>query len=162
MKEYLIGIFGVCLLSAVASVLSAGNATKKHIEILSSLCIVATVASPLAAFMTEADGFFDAFDFETEAVLLEYEELYEEYLLEGSARTSEKILEGELAELLEVGADAFDVELELFLNDAGAAEVESVRVRIFLNGITADPDVIRSHLIQRTKKECEIIYSLNE
>ena len=160
MKEYLIGILGVCLLSAVASVLSTGNATKKHIEILSSLCLVATVASPIATFIGDYDGDFNIFDFETESVMLDYEELYEEYLLEGNARTSEGILEGELSALLGVGTDAFDVELWLCVSEAGMAEVEKVRVRIFSKGIASDPDIIREHILRRTGNECEIIYSL--
>ena len=56
MKEYVLGIFGICVASAVARVLSVGNATKKHIEILTSLCLIATVASPIASFIGNADG----------------------------------------------------------------------------------------------------------
>ncbi len=161
MKEYIIGIFGICILSAVARALSVGNATKKHMEILTSLCLIATVASPLASFIGEADGVLGVLDLETDALMLDYEQLYEEYLLDGNAQTSEAILEGELVKLLGVGENAFDVDLTLGVTQTGVAEVRGARVRIYPEGLAADPDVIREHILARTGTECEIIYYIN-
>lgn len=162
MKGYVLGIFGICIVSAVARVLSVGNATKKHIEILTSLCLIATVASPLASFIGDAGGVSEIFDFDADAPMLDYGELYEEYLLGGNARTSEELLEGELATLLSVSEDAFDVSLTLGVSDAGVAEVREAHVRIYPEGIAADPDKIREHILMRTGVECEIIYDIND
>lgn len=162
MKGYVLGIFGICIVSAVARVLSVGNATKKHIEILTSLCLIATVASPLASFIGDAGGVSEIFDFDADVPMLDYGELYEEYLLGGNARTSEELLEGELATLLSVSEDAFDVSLTLGVTDAGVAEVREAHVRIYPEGIAADPDKIREHILMRTGVECEIIYSIND
>ena len=96
-KGYVLGIFGICVASAVARVICAGEATKKHIEMLTSLCLIATVASPLASFIGDADGISGIFDFKADTPALDYGALYEEYLLYGNAETSEMILEGELA-----------------------------------------------------------------
>ncbi len=162
MKGYVLGIFGICIVSAVARVLSVGNATKKHIEILTSLCLIATVASPLTSFIGDAGGVSEIFDFDADAPMLDYGELYEEYLLQGNARTSEELLEGELATLLSVSEDAFDVSLTLGVTDAGVAEVREAHVRIYPEGIAADPDKIREHILMRTGVECEIIYDIND
>ena len=161
-KGYVLGIFGICIASAVARVLSVGNATKRHIEILTTLCLVATVASPLASFIGEADGAFILLDLDTDAAMLDYEKLYEEYLLLGNARTSEAALESELASILAISADALDVELLLEVSDSGVAEVREARVRIYPEGIAADPDVIREHILSRAGVECEIIYDIND
>ena len=162
MKGYVLGIFGICIISAVARVLSVGNATKKHIEMLTSLCLIATVASPLASFLGDAYGALGLFEFDTDDAMLDYEKLYEEYLLEGNARTSETLIEGELATLLSVSDSAFDVCLSLGVTDAGMAKVREARVLIYPEGIAADPDVIREHILLRTGVECEIIYDINE
>ena len=162
MKGYVLGIFGICIVSAVARVLSAGDATKKHIEILTSLCLIATVAAPLASFMGDADGVLGVLDFDTDASMLDYEQLYEEYLLDGNARTSEATLEGELAAMLSASDSAFDVLLSLEVTDTGEAKVREARVLIYPEGIAADPDVIREHILLRTGVECEIIYDIND
>ena len=161
-KGYVLGIFGICVASAVARVICAGEATKKHIEMLTSLCLSATVASPLASFIGDADGISGIFDFEADTPALDYGALYEEYLLYGNAETSEMILEGELASLLSVSDGAFDVRLTLGVSEGGVAEVRAASVIIYPKGIAADPDKIREHILMRTGAECEIIYDIND
>ena len=161
-KGYVLGIFGICMASAVARVICAGEATKKHIETLSALCLIATVASPIASFVGNSDGILGIFEFEADASALDYGAIYEEYLLYGNAETSEMALEGELASLLSVSDSAFDVCLTLEVSETGVAEVKEASVRIYPEGIATDPDKIREHIFMRTGVECEIIYDIND
>ena len=162
MKEYLICIFGISLLSAVARLICAGSSAKRHMEMLTTLCIIATVASPLASFFAQGEGISELFDFDTQRAELNYEEIYGEYLILGNARTSQTILKEEIATLTGLSREGFDVELELSAKENGEVKITGATVYIYSEGISADPEIVTEHIFKRTGVECEIIYDKND
>ena len=103
MKEYLATLFGVCLLSAIVRAVTPESATKKYIEILCSLCVVAAIVLPIIKQISDyngVDGLFEAIDYES----YDYEEIYNSYIIDENIKMAQETLARELEN--KFGADS--------------------------------------------------------
>ena len=158
MKTYLLTLFGVCVVSAVIRVISPEGSTKKYIELLCSVCVIAAVAMPAVKAIT---GFSD-YDFDIsleENNKQNYDEIYNGNLLYESRAAAEELMKNELAALLSVSPESLRVRLGVSQGTDGAA-IDSVTVYISAGAITADPAIIKKYVGEITTSECQITYEV--
>lgn len=159
MKEYLLAIFGVCIIGTAVKSLAPDGAIKKYIEMLCTLCAVAVIIAPASSIISASyglDGLIDKMKTENE----DYNVIYKEYLEEKEIDRAEKLLCAELAEYLELSTEAIAVKIEVSDSDEDTVNIESVNVYLGAQAISASPEIIREYIYNRTEAECQIIYGL--
>lgn len=159
MRSYFLTLFGVALTAALVNVISPEGVMKKHIELICSICVIAAVAVPVIKGIISVDiGNIDIAleeEFETD----NYDEIYNQNLLYTNKTAAEQVLKNELARTLDVNADGVGVSLEIS-QDGENTRIESVKVFIAPEAVSADPQGIKKYVAERLSVECEIIYNL--
>ena len=162
MKEYLITLFLVCLVSAIVKTASPEGAMKKYIDILCSVCVISAVILPISTEISSIDSISQVLfgDMDTESE--NYDEIYNNYLLEHSKENAKRVLEEELCGLFGKQNGAIGIHLGL-QDDGVSVSVSSVKVILTPAAIDCAPRIIDEHLLERTGCKCEIIYdNINE
>lgn len=161
MKQYLLLVFGVCLVSGAIRVISPEGAMKKHIEMLCSLCLAAAVVIPLVSMISgmDGEGMLDGIlgGYETQ----DYEKIYGDYVVSGNMENVEAVMAEELAEMLDVNVGDITVGIILERQD-DTCKVTNTYVILRAGAVACDPDIIKDHVYERLGIECEIIYSIND
>ena len=163
MKEYIITLVGAALFCGFVEMLSPdgeGGGIKKHIKLLSSLCILCILIAPLVSFAQEVKAY------DLGAALSEigdetYDEKYDEICNKSIASYSEselgRICEERLMRELDVeqGGVRVDVRTE-YQNDI--LSVTLATVRIYPEALAKDPRDMERIVSEMLGCECEIIY----
>ncbi len=157
MKDYLLTLFFVCLVSAIVKTVSPDGAMKKYIEILCTVCVISAVIIPISTEISSLDGISDILKPDIGIEDANYDEIYNKYLLEQNIENAEACLEGELCQRLALESGALNVRLSVE-SDGEQLKVTSAQVVLGLKSMSANPDVIKEYILERTECECEIIY----
>ena len=156
MKEYLATLFGVCLLSAIVRAITPESATKKYIEILCSLCVVAAIVLPIIKQISDyngVDGLFEEIDYES----YDYEEIYNSYIMDENIKMAQETLACELENKFGTDSGSIGVRLITEIID-GEIKTRLVKVILSAKAIAISPQEIENYIAQRLNCECQIIY----
>lgn len=159
MRSYFLTLFGVTLTAALVNVISPEGVMKKHIELICSICVIAAVAVPVVKGILTVDMENINIVLEEEFETDDYDEIYNQNLLNTNKAAAEEMLKNELAQTLAVNSEGIDVDLVISQSD-GSARIESVKVFIAPEAVSADPQKIKKYVAERLSAECEIIYNL--
>lgn len=161
MKEYLSALLGVCVISAVVKAVASDGAMKKYVEMLCTLCVLAVLIMPVSDIISSSygfDGLLEKTEFEGE----NYEDVYNEYISEKEIDRAEKLLTAELAEYLEIDAEALRVKLEVSYGENGETDVEKAKVYLGMQAVGISPEAVTEYLYGRIGAECQIIYGITD
>ena len=158
MKEYLLILFGVCVLAAIVRVISPDGVMKNYIELICALCVIAAIAAPLSQILSEI-GDVDISISENQTNMENYDEIYNLYLAEGSLDDAERILEQELEAVFLQGSGDVDVNARAQTCEDGV-KVVGIDVTLIGGAVLADPEAVIEYVLARTGVECQIIYEL--
>ena len=161
MKQYLLTLFGVCVVAAIIRAVSFDGVMKKYIEIICALCVISVVISPIALAISSLDSIKNVFDVDVWGESMDYDEIYNEYLVEGNLRASESILSDELCERFDGESGCFEVRLGYEVSD-GKISITAATVTLSGEGVATDPQLIEEYIRSRVGVECEIIYDLSD
>ncbi len=159
MKSYLLTLFGVCLVSVIVRVISPEGVTKKYIEMICSVCVIAAVAMPVVKAIIGFDGDNIGIGLGNEYEEQNYGEIYNSNLLNENRLAAEEMLKNELVGLLSVSSDSLRVSLRVSQNADGVV-IDSATVYIGGGAVAADPQRIKDYIGQRLSVECQIIYEI--
>ncbi len=163
MKEFILTLVGACLFCGLAEILSPdGNSgeIKKHIRLISSLCVLCIMAAPAVSFARQLreyniNDIIFVFDGD------EYENKYDEICNESITAYTAQELEGRCGELISeklgLSSESFDITVDA--DCAGESiTVSSASVTLYPEAITQNPREISSLVENLLGCECEIIY----
>lgn len=159
MKSYLLTLFGVCLVSVIVRIISPEGATKKYIEMICSVCVIAAVAMPVVKAITGFDGDNIDIGLGGEYEEQDYGEIYNSNLLNENRLAAEELLKNELTGLLSVSSDSLRVSLRVSQSADGAV-IDSATVYIGGGAVASDPQRIKDYIGERLSVECQIIYEI--
>ena len=160
MKEYIMTVVGVSVFCGFVEMLSLNEASfKKHIKLVASLCVLCVAISPIGSLIELMRDFRiegDSGDFDREAMMDKYDDVYVENLMGYTAQEISEYLESMICKEFDIdGAD-----IDIFVSVAGGEEmsVEHVQVILYPKAISKDPHKISEYIFERLGFECEIIY----
>lgn len=158
MRAYVMTLSAVALLGAVIGMLSPEGDIKKYVRLVSALCLLSALASPVRSLVsTLAEGdWFDGeelgFSEQSEA----YEEIFKGALQNGSASVASEALTAELIKQFELPDGSLTA--TVILADGDACELALVRVTLGAEAIFADPTAIIEYVNEAIGCPCEIVY----
>ena len=157
MKEFIITLISVALLSGGFCMLAPEGDLRKYVRLMGALCLVCAIAVPtFTAIRSDGiglDGLLSA-DVENESG---YEEIYGEALLRGAEETLERILKERAVGELGLKADEIDFDIDLCIDD-GVYRVGAVTAYIYGGGIFTDPRKITELVNGQCGCACTVIY----
>ena len=159
MKQYLVALLGVCTVASVVRGLALEGSVKKYLEMLCAVCVIGAVAVPMVTLMAELGGIGELFSPDEMADELDYDEIYNEYLVEGNLRASEALLEGELCRHFERELGSIGVGLFCETSNEGIS-LTGVRITLTNGALSVDPQELKDYVLERLGLECEIVYEL--
>ena len=163
MESYIITLIGVSILSGFIEILapeSAGEQIKKHVKLVSSLCVLCIALAPLVSFIkeigeTDVEGFWE---YSERAELEEkYDEIFNESL---GSYTADSIARGSETMLAEqFGISVEDIDIIVSVSDVeGVLSVDGAKAVLYGNAVTHNPREISGYIESLLGCKCEIIY----
>ena len=159
MKQYLVALLGVCAVAAVVRGVAFESSVKKYLEMLCAVCVIGAVTVPMVTVVAELGGVGELFSPEDTAQELDYDEIYNQYLVEGNLRASEQLLSEELCKRFERENGSIDVGLSADIGGAGIT-LTGVVITLKNGAVSVDPQELGDYLRERLGLECEIVYEL--
>ncbi len=161
MKNYIITLVGVALLSGAIQIIAPEGETKKYINLLAGLCAVCVVIAPfgsvIKALASKDGGYFDKV-LEAASEQSDYESIYlENFKIHGA----ESLAEG----LEEMISEEFGIKRENFSVTARMTYAENLlgveRITVYLKpaAIFADPHAIKDYVNTLLGCPCDIVYA---
>ncbi len=161
MKEYISLLFGVCALSGMIGAIAPQGQTKKYLEIICSLCVICALAVPLLNGISEAPSLDNFFGTEDSDEQIKYEEIYNNYILEGRLKDAEAALASDIEKACGAPAGSLGVRLDCTETQTGI-EPLVVTVIISPRAIAVPPEEIKEFVANFTNTECTIVYGAKE
>ena len=164
MREYLLTLISVSVICGVVQTLapdSVGDKLKKHVKLLSSLCVLCIILAPISALLRELqeNGIeLGEWVLEIETVGEKYEDVYLESIGKYTVAELEEMSEIKVAERFGMDRKIFDVNVVVIAeNDSLVVDraVLSLHKTIDKN----DPRDISEYISALLKCECGIIYT---
>ena len=161
MREYFVSVIVVALVGGMMISMLPDESGTRHLRLLCSLCTIACMVAPVAAFF---DGGFDdehvldMFDteFETDNI---YDEIYNNSLNDHSRINAEISLKNDIIQHFSAPNDAFDVKIVLQENNVVNC-ISSVEIRIYSSGLAIDPREVEKYVFDKLGCDCSIIYDI--
>ncbi len=158
MKEYLMTLSGVMILSVLIGTACAEGNVKKYVRLLCALCLLCALISPLLRIWSEGD--FDVSRLWENTVESEedrYDEIYHQALIRNEISYAERLLKKQISERFNLDGSTFDTVIETVVKN-GTYEPSRIRIILRDEAIFADPTKLIQYVNQTQKCECVIIY----
>ena len=154
MREYLLTLMSVALLSGIIGMISPEGDTKKYVRLIGALCLLCAIARPIAASIYDGSfGIDGLLQNEAENETENYEEIYEKMLSEGGKSYAEEVIKGYIAKDMSLEESTFDIEIS---DDSSG--VASVTVYLRDGAIFADPRKISEYVNDKFDCACVVVY----
>ena len=161
MKEFLITLMAVAILNGVVGMLTPDGNLGKYVRFAGMLCLLCALASPV---VTVIGAFGDGGEFldgilgdKAEREEENYDEIYNNTLMNGSASYAQEIMENALLQHFNLPQDSLSVSVELVMENE-AYQIERVVVSLGEQAIFADPRDIISFVNDRWNCTCTVVY----
>ena len=162
MKEYFIGIMAVAFLGSTLLAL-APSGFEKHLRLLCGFCAVAAVLFPLVSFLSDGiyiNGEWRELFAEDKSESRDYDEIYNDALVNAEGENAEEILKNDIIEELKLKNDSFDIRI-LIDKSGDEYSISRTELIIYASGIAIDPHDVKNYIETRLECDCEVIYDLN-
>ena len=156
MREYILLLIGVIVISWAASMIAPEGSIKKYISLLVGVCLISAIISPLEnmsdiGFEINIDGLFD------NAEEYDYESIFYKNLTEANEKDFCALLKSKMIRDLDMSENELDIDAGICVRD-GEYELEYITVILYGSGIMKDPAALREYTRITVGKECDIIY----
>ncbi len=161
MKEFLITLMAVAILVGVVGMLTPDGNLAKYVRFAGMLCLLCALASPIVTVLsalTDGDGFAeeilgDIGEKEEER----YDEIYNNTLMDGSAKYAEEVMKSELTQQFSLPKDSLSVSVELVMENE-LYQIERVMVVLGEQAVFVDPRQVISFVNERWNCTCTVVY----
>ncbi|MBR2354143.1 MAG: stage III sporulation protein AF [Clostridia bacterium] len=157
MREYLLTLAGVVILSGVITMLGADGGVKKYIRLICSLSVLCALISPLLVWAREGNYSFDAWRDMIENEEIDYDEIYKESLKKHEIKTAENAFKYSISKELSVNISDFDVQFHTVTKN-NKEELSSVTITLRDRGVLADPRRMADFVNSSLGCPCMILY----
>lgn len=160
MKEFILTLLGVSLISGFASMLSPegkGGGLRSYLGFACAICALSVIAGPVVSFIsTLADGELIE-DISGETAVYDYEKIFDGTLVKEGERSVEKGLALILQKEFEIEEKNVNIDVKLYDN---GASIEAKLVTVTLRGgaVFVDAHKIAERVEKLLSCECRVIY----
>ncbi len=158
MRAYVTTLAALALLGAVMGMLSPEGDIKKYVRLVSALCLLVALASPVISFVTAlAEGdWLNGEELGFSEQTADYENVFEEALRNGSASVASDALTAELIQRFDLPDGSLSA--RVVLADGDECSLSLVRVTLRAEAIFADPAAIIEYVNESLHCPCEVVY----
>lgn len=158
MKEYLLILLGVSLLSGIVSILAPDGKLKRYIRLLTGLVVLCVLIRPALSLLKSAgDGIFDTGEAGREESVSAYDDIYNNNLKEAGEREVAKRLKDKIIKEFDVGEESIDVKAE-FVSENDRYRVSTVWLTIRKGAVSTDPRKLVEYVENLLDCQCVIVY----
>ena len=156
-REYLLTLVGVVILSGVILMLGADGSAKNYIKLVCSLSVLSALISPLSTLAAEG-GFSPADWLESiKEEEIDYDEIYRESLDRYEKETVEKIIKDNVLRNISIKDSDLKIEAQIESKN-NKNEITSVTVILRDRGLLCDPREIADLINETVGCPCVILY----
>ena len=162
MRDYIITLLGVSIICGIIQILAPegnGDGIKKHVKLISVLCVLCVAISPLGGVIE----IFSSLDINISGELFgkqdltEYNDIYLNTLEIYNAESVSDTCEGLVCERFGIERKSFDISVSLTVCEESFSVNKAVLL-IHSKGLMEDPEKIAEYLSSMLECKCEIIY----
>ena len=160
MKEFILTMLGVSLISGFASMLSPDGkegGLRSYLGFACAICALSVTIGPVTSFITALGDSEMIENISGEPQALDYEKIYEDTLMKGEERALEEGLNLLLRTELLIDEKNIDVDVRLCNSTAGY-EAELVTVRLSGKAVFTDAHRIAERVEELLFCECRVLY----
>ena len=158
MKEYLMTLISVALLSGTVGMLSPEGEMKRYVRLLCSLCLLCAMVGPALSLLGDSDFSMDGLLSDREEIdRLDYDEIYHNSLILGGEKQAADTICAALLQRFELSEGAMEVSVRSPLKNDTDSPV-SVTVLLRDEAIFVDPKEILSYVRELGDFQCTIVY----
>lgn len=164
MKDYIITLIGVSIVCGIVYILApngSGDGIKKHVKLVSSLCVLCIMIAPIGSFIEKLKssefnvlGEYTRSD-ESEN---EYDKIYNDMISVYSAEQISQKSEEVLQERFSLKEEDIKVMI-YFSEEESEIYISKAAVILYTGAVGKDPREISDCVRELLKCECEIIYA---
>lgn len=156
MREYILLLIGVIVISWAASMIAPEGSLKKYVSLLVAVCLISAIISPLEniadiGFESDINGIFDEIEDQ------DYESVFYKNLTEASGKDFCALLKAKMMRDLDMGEEDLDIDAKICVQD-GEYKLEYITVILYKKGITQDPAILKKYTLDLVGKECGVVY----
>ena len=160
MKEYFVVIITVTFIGGTIVSLAPEGAGQRYLRLLVSLAVTGCIIMPLFSFLDgrdiDASGISELLSWQEENTQ-NYEEIYNNSILEAGARGVENELKSEIIQALD--GEHEDIDLRIVAKqESGEIYIERSEIIIYPSGVALDPHFMENYVSERLGCECTVIY----
>ena len=157
MREYLSILISVALLGGVIGMLSPEGELKKYLRLLCSLCLLCAMVVPFFSALREGELSLDGLFESEESESVDYDEIYNQSLLNGNRENAENIIQSRIAQAFDLSYDSFEVRAMLSLKN-NKYVLEEIALILHPEAIFADPKKLTEFVNESYDCPCVVIY----
>ena len=164
MKEYIFILIGVSIICGIVQTLapdSSGDGIKKHVKLVSSLCILCLILAPISTIisgLSENGLKLGEWWGEGEVSEERYAEVYKESMEQYTAEELGEKCKNMVADRFEIDRDIFDVNVFVVCENERLT-VDRAVLSLHKTTDQNDPRLILEYISSLLECECEIIYT---
>lgn len=160
MKEYFIVIITVTFIGGTIISLAPEGTGQRYLRLLVSVAVTGCIIMPLFSFLdgqeVDTSGISELLSWQEENTQ-NYEEIYNNSILEAGVSDVENRLKSEIIQALD--GDQEDMDLRIVAEQkSGEIYIERTEIIIYPSGVALDPHFMENYVYERLGCECEVIY----
>ena len=158
MREYLNALVCVVLFGGLVRMVAPEGALQKYLRLTVALCLVSAITQPLLGSLLQEGGFsFSELLFSSESETVNYDEIYNQSLQNGSKAQAIEIIKAKIYQELSLSEETAEVGAS-FLSENGILTLEEVQVTLEGKGVLCDPRDIVSLVNSEWGCPCVVLY----
>lgn len=158
MKQYWITFVAVAAVNAVVGMIAPEGNIKKYVRLLGSLCLLCAVIQPILGWMSDGREWTAVlWGDETKESETDYDEIYNQTLLQGGEKHAEMIIKNRILENFELSDDSLDVDAN-FVMENEEILMKDIRLTIRREGILTDPRLLTEYVNEVYSCPCTVVY----
>ena len=158
MKEYLLLLLGVSLLSGIVSILAPDGKLKRYIRLLTGLVVLCILIRPALSLLKSVEnGISGAEGSGREESASVYDDIYNNNLKEAGEREVSERLKNKIIENFDIKEESIDVKTKFVLEN-DRYRVSTVWLTIRKGAISTDPRKLVEYVEKLLDCQCVIVY----
>ena len=157
MKEYFMTLISVVIFSSVIGMIGGESGAKKYIRLISSLCVLCAILSPMASLLLKGEPILDGILADREEMGENYVEIYHNAVALYEIEYAENVVKESIAAEFSLPSSGLEVDIKVVLKN-GILTAEEIWVTLRDSAVLADPKRISEWVRDATDSPCVIVY----
>jgi hypothetical protein len=158
MKQYWITFVAVAILNGVVGMIAPEGDIKKYVRLLGALCLLCAVVQPILGWSAEGGEWTEFLWGETEeTVRSDYDEIYNQSLLQGGEKNAEILIKNRILEKFELSDESVDVRVNFAIENE-KVRLEEICLTIRKEAVLVDPRILTEYINEAYACSCTVVY----